>query len=199
MLGGGQRQPLGAGPAPSGGGPGAQLGDAELVEAARAGDREAFTTLLRRHDPAMRRLAWRLLGDRHAMDDALQEAYVKAYTALGRFRSEARFSSWLHRIVHNACMDELRRGRRRPLAAVQPPDVASAAPGPERVITAAGTLQVALGRLPHDQRATVVLVDGEGYDHATAARILGVAPGTVASRLSRARAALRRSIEEVGR
>lgn len=70
-------------------------------------------------------------------------------------------------------------------------------PGPERSVAAADTVRTALAGLPVEQRATVVLVDGEGFDNQSVAQLLGVAPGTVASRLSRARAALRRAIEEV--
>ena len=77
-----------------------------------------------------------------------------------------------------------------------PVDPVSGRPGPERVVSASETVRGALADLPVDQRVTVVLVDGEGFDHREAAKILGVAPGTVASRLHRARAALRRILGE---
>ena len=73
----------------------------------------------------------------------------------------------------------------------------SGRPGPEREVTATETVRAALAELPIDQRVTVVLVDGEGFDQKEAAKILGVAPGTIASRLHRARAALRAIIGEV--
>ena len=124
------------------------------------------------------------------MDDALQEAYVRAYRALPRFRRDADLGSWLYRITYNACH---RRAAPRPSAGPVPSTSArargtrpTAAPGPERVVGAADAASRALAALPDDQRITVVLVDGEGLDNVTAARILGVAPGTVASRLSRA-------------
>jgi len=173
--------------------------DATLTARARSGDRRAFTALLRRHDATMRRLAYRMLADAAAMDDALQEAYVKAYTALPGYRDDARFGTWLYRITYNACVDELRRRRRRPVPADRPLDEPSPAAGPERTVAAADAVRRSLAALPADQRATVVLVDGEGFDHGTAAQILGVAPGTVASRLSRARTALRRSTKEIDR
>jgi len=172
------------------------LPDVELVELARAGDRAAFDGLLRRHDDRMRGLAYRLLADRHAMDDALQEAYLKAYRALGRFRAGSDFGTWLYRITYNCCIDELRRRKRAPLASDDPAEPTSGRPGPERVVSASETVRSALAQLPDDQRVTVVLVDGEGFDHREAAGILGVAPGTVASRLSRARASLRRILGE---
>ena len=174
--------------------------DSVLAARAKAGDGDAFTSLLRRHDRSMRGLAYRLLADADAMDDVLQEAYVRAYRALPRYREDAQFGSWLYRITYNACIDELRRARRRwrplPVEHVAPD---AQTPGPEAAVTAAETVRNALAALPPDQRVTVVLVDGEGFDNQTAARILDVAPGTVASRLSRARSAMRRSIQEVDR
>jgi len=173
--------------------------DIELVELARAGERPAFDELLRRHDGRMRGLAYRLLTDRDGMDDALQEAYLKAFRALPRFRAGRDFGAWLYRITYNACIDDLRARKRAPLTTEAPADPISGQPGPERVVGAAETVRHALASLPLDQRVTVVLVDGEGFDHREAAEILGVAPGTVASRLHRARRLLRQILgEEVG-
>ncbi|MET0728278.1 MAG: sigma-70 family RNA polymerase sigma factor [Acidimicrobiales bacterium] len=174
----------------------ASLPDVELVELAREGDRGAFDLLLRRHDDRMRGLAYRLVTDRHTMDDVLQEAYLKAFQALHRFRAGSDFGAWLYRITYNACIDELRRRKRSPVASDDPVDPVSERPGPDRIVSASEIVRVALRRLPDDQRVTVVLVDGEGYDHREAAEILGVAPGTVASRLHRARSALRRILGE---
>jgi RNA polymerase sigma-70 factor (ECF subfamily) len=165
--------------------------------------REAFTGMVRREDGRLRALAYKLLGgDRYRTDDVLQEAYLRAYRSQTDFRGEASRGTWLYRIVYNACVDELRRGGRRPV----PVDVSSeiwqrpsGASGPEAVVSAADATVRALRALPADQRVTVVLVDGEGFDNVTAAGILGVSPGTVGSRLSRARAALREAIGEEGR
>lgn len=174
--------------------------DGALVDRILGGDRDAFTDVLRRHDDRLRALAYKLLGgDRHRMDDALQEAYVRAYRALPRFRRDADLGSWLYRITYNTCIDELRRARRLPgpldlgVDGWEPP---SRDPGPDRVVDAADAVLRALAALPDEQRITIVLVDGEGFDNVTAARILDVAPGTVASRLSRARATMRRVIGE---
>jgi len=174
--------------------------DAELVDRVLAGDHAAFTTVVRRHDDRLRGLAYKLLGgDRERMDDALQDAYIRAFRALGTFRRDAHLGSWLYRIVYNACIDELRRANRRPA----PVDVTDATwdrahggPGPERTVTAADAAVRALAALPDDQRITVVMVDGEGLDNQTVAKLLDIAPGTVASRLSRARAAMRQHLGE---
>jgi RNA polymerase sigma-70 factor, ECF subfamily len=163
-------------------------------------DRAGFEEIVRRHDHRLRGLAYKLLaGDRHRMDDALQEAYLRAYRALPGFRVEADLGTWLYRIVYNACIDELRRAGRRP----RPVDLQeagwdqpAAASSPDVVVDAADATLRALRALPDDQRVTLVLVDGEGFDNVAAARILGVPPGTVGSRLSRARATVRRLLEE---
>lgn len=170
--------------------------DNELVELARTGDKRAFEQLVRRHDDRMRALAYRLLADRHAMDDAVQDSYLKAYRALPRFKAGSDFGTWLYRITYNSCIDEIRRRKRRPLSPDDPADPTSERAGPEREVSASEAVRAALAELPVDQRVTVVLVDGEGFDHREASKILGVAPGTVASRLHRARAALRRTLGE---
>ncbi|MGH9139390.1 MAG: RNA polymerase sigma factor [Acidimicrobiales bacterium] len=174
--------------------------DVDIVGRVLGGDRAAFTEIVRRHDDRLRGLAYKLLGgDRDLMDDALQEAYVRAYRALPRFRHDADLGSWLYRIVYNACVDEIRRAKRRAVPFDTNPagtswDPASAAPGPERSAAARDATVRALAHLPDIHRITVVLVDGEGFDIDAAAKILAVAPGTVRSRLWRARDALRRAL-----
>ena len=157
-----------------------------------------FDDVVREHDRALRSLAFRLLGDADLMDDALQDAYTKAFRAYGGFRGDSDVRTWLYRIVHNACTDVRRSAGRhrhgaldeRPLPAVED-DLEALSPF--------GDLADALAALPEDQRAVVLLVDADGFDYTAAAEILGVPVGTVASRLSRARAALRRGYEATTR
>lgn len=178
--------------------------DLDTIDRVLRGDRAAFEQIVRRHDDRLRALAFRLLGgDRDLMDDALQEAYVRAYRALPGFRRDANLGSWLYRIVYNACIDEVRRVQRQAApfdstAAGTEWDPASPAPGPERAVVARDTTARALASLPKIHRVTLVLVDGEGFDAQTAAQILGVAVETVRSRLWRARTALRRALGEEG-
>jgi RNA polymerase sigma-70 factor (ECF subfamily) len=160
-------------------------------------DADAFAALVRRHDRSLRALAYRLLGDRDRMDDVLQEAYVKAFRSLRRVRRQATVATWLYRIVYNACLDELRRGRTRPAATL---DVASVAADERDPAEATGTraaLAEALAALPPEQRAAVLLVDADGFDYRAAAKVLEVSVGTLASRLSRARSALRRTLSTI--
>ena len=161
------------------------------LAAAQAGDGDAFVALVRAHDHRLRRLAGRLLQDRSRVDDVLQEAYVKAFRAIGAFRADADLGTWLHRITYNCCIDELRRARRQPLQLAEPPERAAAGSGPGRQVSVQVTVRRALAALPEDQRIAVLLVDGNELGFDAAAEVLGVPRGTVASRVSRGRQALR--------
>lgn len=171
----------------------AASGHGRILSRARDVDAASFAAIVELHDQSLRRLAFRLLGDRDAMDDVLQEAYVKAFRSLPRFRGRSTLATWLYRIVYNACLDELRRRRASPTVSL---DIASdaAAPDPTDAVVGRSTLADALASLPPEQRATVLLVDAEGFDYRAAADVLGVEVGTVASRLNRARTALRRAL-----
>ena len=168
-------------------------GEAELLARARVGDHRAFADLLRRHDAGARALAFRMVRDATLMDDALQEAYVKAYRALPSFRGEAGFGTWLYRIVHNSCIDLMRRTKDYvPLH----PELAPAGPSPESGVVAGLDVANALDALSMDHRSVLVLVDALGFDYGDAAEVLDVPVGTVRSRLARARRSMRRQLEQ---
>jgi RNA polymerase sigma-70 factor (ECF subfamily) len=152
-------------------------------------DDDEFAALVAEHDRDLRRLAFRLLGDRHAMDDALQDAYVKAFRALSRFRGGSSPRTWLYRIVYNACVDHLRRQRKY----AQLDQAAVATPDPDDAV-AGRALASALAALPVDQRVAVLLVDVQGLAYPEAAAVLDVRVGTIASRLSRGRETLRAAL-----
>jgi len=172
--------------------------DAQVVARARSGDHAAFADIVRHYDHRLRGLAFRLLGDRNRMDDVLQEVYVKAFRSLPKFKGESALGTWLYRITYNACIDDLRR---QPAVASQVDDsdrsasLADPRPGPDDIAIDRSDLAAALDRLPHDQRAAVLLVDAYGMDYADAAQALGVRAGTIGSRLNRARTALRASLD----
>ena len=132
------------------------------------------------------------------MDDVLQEVYLKAFLALPRFRGEADPGSWLYRIAYNASIDRIRRRRDY----VPLPEEDSGWPGsfqsdPADRLFQKEALSGALACLSPEHRAAVLLVDADGYDGAAAAKILGIPPGTLASRLHHARGALRRALRQV--
>jgi RNA polymerase sigma-70 factor (ECF subfamily) len=175
-----------------------------LVEAAQAGDAAAIAELVRAFDPILRGLAFHLLGDRELMDDVLQEAYLRAFRALPGFEGRSKVGTWLHRIVYNACVDELRRRGREaavvPITEREVEQVASPDEDPGERLAQTSQLRTALAALGEAERATVWLVDAQGLAYGEAAEVLGVPEGTVASRLSRARASLRLAIAgEAGR
>ena len=170
-----------------------------VLDRARSGDHDAFTAVVRLYDLRLRGLANRVLGDRDGMDDALQEAYVRAFRALPRFRGDARVGTWLFRITYNACLDEL--ARKRKVAHVPLDELveqASGEPQPGETLANRSEVIAALRALPADERAVVFLVDVHGFDYAGAAELIGVPVGTVASRLNRARLSLRRALGQRG-
>jgi RNA polymerase sigma-70 factor (ECF subfamily) len=169
----------------------------DLMARATGGDVDAFYALIDRHDRALRGLAFRLLGDPDAMDDALQESYLKAFRALPRFVGDSGFKSWLYRIVYNTSLDELRHRRK---VEVVPIEAAShhpdGRPDPGDVATDKLDLAAAVASLSPDTRAAVLLVYVDGMDYHSATEVLGVSRGTLASRLHRGLAQLRRALDE---
>ncbi len=176
------------------------LVDEEVVVArARDGDRTAFTQLMEHYQSACYGLAWRLLGDPDHAADATQDAFVKAYDAIGHFRGGI-FRSWLLRITANASYDILRRAQRRPTTPLPDADEGQAelpdtdAPNPVSEAVRSELyrlLDVALRQLPDDQRTAVVLCDVYGMDYNEVADATGSALGTVKSRIHRGRIRLR--------
>lgn len=162
--------------------------DAELLAAHVAGDRTAFEELFLRHQRQLYRLARMTTRCAEDAEDALQEAMLSAHRTAGRFRYDSQVSSWLHRIVVNACLDRLRRAKSQPTVELYEDAGPLADPTP-RVDTAL-VVRRALMQLPLEQRAAVVAVDMQGYSVAETARLLGVPQGTVKSRCARARARL---------
>ena len=163
--------------------------DRALLAAHVAGDRDAFGTLVALHRDRLYAVALQTLSDREEAADAVQDALLSAYRAAAGYRGDARVSTWLHRVVVNACLDRARRRAVRPTVALPPEDLpATADPLGER--ETAVTVQAALAALPLEQRAALVLVDLHGLPVEEAARVLGVPEGTVKSRCSRGRARL---------
>ena len=172
----------------------AAAGEDALAGRAAAGDTAAFAALVRRHQARVFGFILRMTGMRDEAMDLTQDTFMKAWQALPGWRPEARFGTWLLQIARNAALDALRRRQSvqfAPLDDALP--VADLRPGPEDVFAArqrSACLEVALARLPADQREILLLREIEGLSYDELATVLGVQEGTVKSRLARARAAL---------
>jgi RNA polymerase sigma-70 factor (ECF subfamily) len=167
----------------------ASLSDAELLAAHVDGDRDAFAELVRRHRDRLWAVALRTLSDREEAADALQDALVSAYRRAGSFRGDSAVTTWLHRIVVNACLDRVRRRQARPTVAWPEQEPADLVDAHDRTETALD-VRAALARLPEHQRMALVLVDMHAMSVSEAAQALDVAEGTIKSRCARGRAAL---------
>jgi len=167
------------------------------VRQAAAGNPDAFGRLFLRHRDRLWAVAIRTLSDPEEAADALQDAMISAFRRAGGFRGDSAVTTWLHRIVINACFDRMRRKAARPAAGgadertLDLLAIGQATPDPSAASDVSLDVQSALRTLPPDQHAALVLVDMLGYSVADAAEILGVSQGTVKSRCARGRARLR--------
>ncbi|MCG7594224.1 RNA polymerase sigma factor SigM [Mycobacterium sp. C3-094] len=166
--------------------------DAELLAAHVAGDRYAFEELFYRHHRQLYRLATLTTANPDDAADALQDALLAAHRTAAAFRHDSAVSSWLHRIVVNACLDRLRRNKFRDHAMLD--DQLSCGTDPTRHVDTTIVIERALLNLPVEQRAAVVAVDMQGFSVAETAQMLGVPQGTVKSRCARARLKLATSL-----
>jgi RNA polymerase sigma-70 factor (ECF subfamily) len=184
--------------------PGQVEGDREqqLIARAQQGDRSAFAALVREHQDEVYTLARRLVGDSHLASDVAQEALIRAWRALPRFRGDAKLSTWLHRITVNTAWTHKARARRHQSASIDdqldlPAPVDSGHPEVAgEILELRGRLRDALDRLPDAQREVVVLKDIYGWSHAEIAKSMGISVTAAKVRLHRARARLARDLEE---
>ncbi|HEV8339154.1 MAG TPA: sigma-70 family RNA polymerase sigma factor [bacterium] len=168
--------------------------EAALIARSQGGDLQAFDRLVAAHEDRIYHAAYRITGNADDARDAAQEAFLKAFRALPRYRHESAFSTWLHRIAVNASLDLVRRRPHVPPLPLEdvalPASVGNPEPEAERSDLQRRVHQ-ALGRLPHDHRVIIVLRDLQGLAYEEVAEVLRIPIGTVRSRLSRAREALR--------
>jgi len=162
----------------------------ETVRRARAGDPVAFEELVRAHQADVYRLAVHLVRDRQTAEDVTQEAFLHAYRSLRRFRGQSRFSTWLYRITRNCAVDAIRRRERQRRLAER---AVEEHPEPDPSLRAA--LSSALDGLPSELREGFVLIEVFGLSYREAAQIMGVLPGTLKSRMHRARHLLIQALE----
>jgi RNA polymerase sigma-70 factor (ECF subfamily) len=171
----------------------------EWIRRAQAGERPAYSQLVRRYQGRLYRFVLRMLGTREEALELTQDVFIRAWEALPRWTADAAFRTWLFRIGANAATDALRR---RNLVQFAPLDEyyepISAEPGPEARLESKQRLQLldaALTQLPPEQREAILLREIEGLSYAELSLVLGVNEGTVKSRLARARAALAAQME----
>ncbi len=180
--------------------------EAGLLERLRRGDEEACETLVRTHSGRLLSVARRYLRSEEDARDAVQEGFVAAFRAIGRFEGGSSLSTWLHRIVINACLMKLRSSRRRPETSIEEllpkfdesgHRVAEPEEWRESAETALARSQTrrrvreAIGRLPEHYRSVLMLRDIEELSTAEAARLLNLTENAVKIRLHRARQALK--------
>ena len=163
--------------------------ETELVRRASIGDEAAMHALYRRYAPRVYAVVRRLAGDDALADDWAQEAWIRAFRALPRFRGESAFSTWLHRVAVNSALQGRRKSNRHDSREADLPDVLPGGTADPTVLRIG--LERALERLPDGMRKVLVLHDVEGFTHEEIGQMLGVAPGTSKSQLFKARAKMR--------
>ena len=171
----------------------------DLVRRAQSGDLDAFEALVRAHEKTVYNLALRMTGQPEDAEDMAQEAFLKVWRALPDFRWECKFSVWLYRIVSNVCLDRLRRQSKRQTVSlsVEDPDgeesereIPDEQLSPERLLERKLTreaVQRGLDTLPDEQRQILLLRELRGLSYEEIGEALALEPGTVKSRLFRAR------------
>jgi RNA polymerase sigma-70 factor (ECF subfamily) len=170
----------------------------DLIDGCQRGDPEAFRTLFEKYKDTVYSIALRYSGDPAAAQDIAQDTFLKLFSAVGSFRGDSNFDSWLYRMVVNSCFDQRRKTRRltplldEVLSLLRTPDLSVL----EEVLRSEMSAQVraVIDGLPPDQRMVVVLRYTQGLSYDEIAAILGCAPGTIASRLNRAHKVLERRL-----
>ena len=176
----------------------------KLIARASGGDPAAFNQLMAMHEKRMYAVALRMFANREDAQDCLQEAMLRVYRAIGSFKGQSSFSTWVYRITMNTCLDELRRKKNRPNTSLDnlldqgwsPSDGDNA---PERSAIQSETraqLAGAIRELPEDMRSAIVLRDVQGYSYDEIAQMLDVNVGTIKSRISRGREKLREKLSK---
>ncbi len=180
--------------------------EAQLLERCRTGDLAAFDELMARHQQRVFNLCLWLLRDHDSANDAAQETFIRAFRAIGHFRGDCAFSTWLHRIAVNVSGDASNRRKRGPqplsdIGTDDSPPPEPAAPLRENPLETLArnerqqAVREALNEVSEAHRLVLVLFDIQGYSYDEIAEVLELPIGTVKSRLNRARAALRERLE----
>jgi RNA polymerase sigma-70 factor (ECF subfamily) len=171
--------------------------DRDLIDRAKHGDKDAFTSLVLRHGDRLYSIAFRILRDTTRAEDAVQQTFLTAWRELRRLRDDDRLEAWLYRLLVNACFAELRHTRRwQPgLRVITDPETGPSTDDAQVSVALRDELERAFRRLSGEQRAVLALHHFLGLSGAEIAETLGLSPGTVRSRLHYARQQMRAAIE----
>ncbi len=182
------------------------LNDSAVVERVRAGDKQAFNLLVARYQYKIQNLVARLIRDPAEQEDVAQEAFIKAYRAIGNFRGDSAFYTWLYRIAINTAKNHLvSAGRKPPSRDVSPDDSAMMGQveglvemnSPEAILQndeLVNTIRQAIDELPDELKETIMLREFDGLSYEDIADVMGCPIGTVRSRIFRARDAIEQAI-----
>ncbi len=186
------------------------MSESEYIKRCQEGDSEAFGELVTLYENKILNYCYRMLGNRTDAEDATQEVFVKLYRFIGSFTGQSAFSTWLYKIAFNVCLDYLRKNKKHTSDTVSLHQ--QNAEGEEFLLNiedkgltpyesaqmseAQRALALALEQLSEDQRRVVVLRDVEGLSYEEIGEVMGIAEGTVKSRINRARLALKKLLEK---
>lgn len=172
------------------------VSDADLVAAAQRGSPAAEELLVHRHTARVYRLAWRIAGDAEVARDLVQDVFVRVLSMLPRFRGEAAFTTWLHRVTVTTCLNEMRRIRRASRGRVTLAEAANVTASEHGDPAVLAAIHEAIHALPDSLRLPLVLHTLEGLSHREVAEMLDLTEGTCKRRVFEARAALRAALGE---
>jgi RNA polymerase sigma-70 factor (ECF subfamily) len=187
------------------------MDEKNLIADAQRGDLDAFNRLVLAYQDMLYGQAYRMMGEKHAAEDATQDAFISAFKKINSYRGGS-FKAWLLRIVTNACYDELRRRKRRPTTQLEPVNdenepiespswLTDPGESPEQAAQRSemrAAIELCIQNLPVEFRAVILLVDIQGLDYTETASVIGRPLGTVKSRLARARVRMRDCLNNFG-
>ncbi|MBE7037161.1 MAG: sigma-70 family RNA polymerase sigma factor [Ruminococcaceae bacterium] len=186
------------------------MSEQDLIKKAQEGDVEAFEQLIRDYEKRILNYCFRMMGNLSDAEDAAQEVFVKIFRFIDSFNGQSSFSTWLYRIASNVCLDLLRKAKRQPKDTVsiyQENDegeeysiaIEDTEPDPyerAQLSEAQKVLKEALNQLSDEHKQVIILRDIEGLSYEEIAEAMGTAPGTVKSRINRARQMLKKLLEK---
>ena len=181
-----------------------EYNEQKLIQRASGGDPAAFNRLMAQHEKKMYAVALRMFGNREDAQDCLQEAMLRVYRAIGGFKGQSSFSTWLYRITMNTCLDELRKKKNKQNTSLDnlldqgwsPSDGENVPEKQAMLHETRRQISGAIQELPEDMRAAVVLRDVHGLAYDEIADALNTNVGTIKSRISRGREKLREKLSK---